>query len=93
MRIPKVLLDQAQLGDEVELEVGDAHIVIRRVARARQGWENQFELMAAQGDDLLLDTSLSHPRRLHVRGQGRADRSGSDSHRGQGPTGAKTGDA
>ncbi len=55
VRIPKVLLDQAQLGDEVELEVGDEHIVIRPVARARKGWEYQFELMAAQGDDVLLD--------------------------------------
>lgn len=55
VRIPKVLLDQAQLGDEVELEVGEGQIVIRPVARARQGWEQQFERMAAQGDDVLLD--------------------------------------
>ena len=36
VRIPKVLLDRAQLGDEVELEVGDEQIVIRPVARAWQ---------------------------------------------------------
>lgn len=55
IRIPKLLLDQADLGEEVELEVRDGQIVVRSIQRARQGWEEQFARMAERGDDRLLD--------------------------------------
>jgi antitoxin MazE len=55
LRIPKQLLDQTGLGDEVELEVQRDQIVIRSAHRPRAGWEEQFRAMAEQGDDRLLD--------------------------------------
>lgn len=55
IRIPKLLLDQADLGDEVELELQGEQIVIRSAYRARHDWADQFKAMAARGDDKLLD--------------------------------------
>jgi antitoxin MazE len=59
VRIPKPLLEQAALGDEVELEVQGQQIIVRGVrlrdVPARAGWEERFRQMAEQGDDRLLD--------------------------------------
>ncbi len=55
IRIPKLLLDQLGLGDEVEIEVQGKQLVIRPTRSPRQGWNEQFQVMAAQGDDRLLD--------------------------------------
>jgi len=55
LRIPKQLLDQTGLGDEVELEVQRDQIVIRAARRPRAGWDEQFRAMAERGDDRLLD--------------------------------------
>ena len=55
IRIPKVLLEQSGLGEEVELEVQDAQIVIRPAERPRQAWEGAFRSMAEHEDDQLLD--------------------------------------
>lgn len=55
VRIPKLLLDQADLGEEVELELQGGQIVIRPAHPARHDWGDQFKAMAAQGDDKLLD--------------------------------------
>lgn len=59
IRIPKVLLEQSGLREEVELEVHDAQIVIRLVERPRQGWDEAFCAMAEQADDRLLDEEVS----------------------------------
>jgi antitoxin MazE len=59
IRIPKVLLEQSGLGEEVELEVRDSQIVIRPAERPRQGWEEAFCAMAEQADDRLLDEDVS----------------------------------
>ena len=56
IRIPKVLLEQARLGDEVELELGANGIIIRPVQSARHGWDEAFQIVAERGDDDLLDT-------------------------------------
>ena len=55
IRIPKVLLDQLDFGEEVELEVQSNQLVLRPAQRPRHGWAAQFRLMADQGDDTLLD--------------------------------------
>ena len=57
IRIPKLLLDQTNFGEEVELEVQDNQIVIRASRLPRYGWEERFKMMAEQGDDQLLDES------------------------------------
>jgi antitoxin MazE len=55
VRIPKVLLDQAGLTEDIELEVRGDQVVIRSAHRPRDGWEDQFRLMATNHDDTLLD--------------------------------------
>lgn len=59
IRIPKVLLDQSGLAEEVELECGDHVIIIRATRKPRAGWDAQFRAMAEHGDDALLDSD--HP--------------------------------
>ena len=55
VRIPKPLLEQARLGEDVELEVKQDQIVIRSARCPRHGWDALFSAMAAQGDDQLVD--------------------------------------
>jgi antitoxin MazE len=52
IRIPKALLDQADLeGRELELRLVDDGLLVTPAARARHGWQAAFEAMAAAGDD------------------------------------------
>ncbi|HEY84323.1 MAG TPA: AbrB/MazE/SpoVT family DNA-binding domain-containing protein [Chloroflexi bacterium] len=55
LRIPKAILEQLNLKNEVELEIQENELVIRPTVAPRQNWEEQFELMAERGDDALLD--------------------------------------
>ena len=55
VRIPKPLLEQTRLSDDVELEAQQDHIVIRSARRPRDGWDARFSSMAAQRDDQLVD--------------------------------------
>ena len=57
IRIPKLLLEQLHLSGDVELEVEDDRLIIRSSKPVRHGWEEQFRLMAEQGDDQLLDAT------------------------------------
>jgi antitoxin MazE len=59
IRIPKPLLEQAGLPEEVELAVEDNTIVIRPSGRPREGWAEQFALMAELGDDELLEADVA----------------------------------
>ncbi|MDP9313830.1 MAG: AbrB/MazE/SpoVT family DNA-binding domain-containing protein [Chloroflexota bacterium] len=60
VRIPKLFLEQTQLGDEVELELQSDQIVIRPARRSRHGWDVAFQAMAEHGDDQLLDGGGPH---------------------------------
>ena len=55
IRIPKLIIDQLGLGEEVELEVLAGQLIVRAVHAPRAGWDEQFQAMAAAGDDDLLD--------------------------------------
>ena len=55
IRIPRILLEQAGLSDEVEMIVKDDKLIIQSVRQPRQGWQAQFAVMAEHGDDRLLD--------------------------------------
>jgi antitoxin MazE len=59
VRIPKLLLEQAGLGEEVELVVQNSQVLIRAMGKPRQGWEEAFRAMAQQGDDHLVDEDLT----------------------------------
>jgi antitoxin MazE len=55
IRIPRLLLEQSGLHDEVELVLDEEQLVIRPIPNPRRGWDEQFRLMAEQEDDALLD--------------------------------------
>ena len=59
IRIPKVLLDQAKLGEEIEMEVQGNKLIIRPLRNPRQGWDEEFVEMACRGDDKLLDSEAT----------------------------------
>jgi antitoxin MazE len=55
IRIPKALVEQAGLRDNVEIRLEDNRLVISAAEHPRSGWEEAFQAMAAQHDDGLLD--------------------------------------
>jgi antitoxin MazE len=55
VRIPKPLIEQAGLGDEVTIEAEGNCLVIRAARQPRAGWGEAFAHMAGAGDDSLLD--------------------------------------
>ena len=63
IRIPKILLEQSSLGEEVVLEAQPDQIIIRSAERPREGWEAAFSLMAERGEDQLLDGQSSDSNR------------------------------
>ncbi len=55
VRIPKPLLEEAGLGDEVELRVEDGTLVIASANAPRAGWAEAARQLAAAEDTGLLD--------------------------------------
>lgn len=62
VRIPKPLLDQTGIIDDVELEVDKSQIIIRPISSPRAGWDNAFKSMSQNNDDDLIDgnEAISH---------------------------------
>ena len=55
IRIPKSIIDQSGLKNEVELEVKDDKIIIKAVSKMRENWDSAFQKMSQNNDDILLD--------------------------------------
>ena len=55
VRIPKPLLEQAQLGDEVRLRLVGSGIVIEAVRRPRADWSGAAALLCERGEGRMLD--------------------------------------
>jgi antitoxin MazE len=55
IRLPKTLLAESQLEDEVELRAEPGCIVIRSAKRPREGWAEAARRMRTRDDDRLLD--------------------------------------
>ncbi len=55
IRIPRTVLEQAGLTDEVEMTVEGNKLIIQAFHKPRQDWEERFIDMAKHGDDKLLD--------------------------------------
>jgi antitoxin MazE len=51
LRIPRPLLVQTGIMDDVEMEVEKNQIIIRPVKNVREGWDIAFKMMAEKGDD------------------------------------------
>ena len=58
IRIPKIMLEQSGLQDEVELEVHQNQLIIKSKHTIRDGWSEAFRMMAENQDDQLLDKDV-----------------------------------
>jgi antitoxin MazE len=54
IRLPKPLISQAGLTDEVELHIRDGAIVIESASSPRVGWSKAAEAMHERAEDVLL---------------------------------------
>jgi antitoxin MazE len=59
IRIPKTLLDEAELPDEVELHAEPGRLVVEAVRHARRGWAAAAQRTRARSEDRLLDDPTS----------------------------------
>ena len=55
VRLPKAIIAQAGLTEEVELGVRDGAVIIARTTSARSGWADAARQMRERDGDLLLD--------------------------------------
>jgi antitoxin MazE len=55
IRVPKGLLEQAQLPEEVELQAEHGRLVVRAAQGPRAGWAAAAKAMRTERDDRLLD--------------------------------------
>ena len=60
VRIPKSLIEQSGLSEDIELILKDNEIVLRSTNGPRKNWEQAFRKMAEQGDDQLLDEDMAN---------------------------------
>jgi antitoxin MazE len=57
IRIPKTLLDEAHLPEEVEVHAQPGRLVVQAARHPRSGWAAAAKRMRTHGDDRLLDDS------------------------------------
>jgi len=55
IRIPKSIIEQSGIKNEVELEVKNDKIIIKALSEIRKNWSLAFKKMSKNNDDLLLD--------------------------------------
>jgi len=59
IRIPRALIDQCGLTDEIELEPRHGQLIVRSPSSTRSGWEAAFQKMTENSDDELLDADAA----------------------------------
>lgn len=57
VRIPKPLIEQAGLGDEVELRVVDSAVIVEAARKPRADWADAARQLHERGEDGVLDES------------------------------------
>ncbi len=55
IRLPKVLLEESRLAEDVELQAEPGRIVVQKAGRPRAGWAAAAQRMRQRGEDTLLD--------------------------------------
>jgi len=55
VRLPKPVIEEAGLTEEVDVRVRDGAVIIRPAARPRSGWAEAAKQARQRGDDRLLD--------------------------------------
>ena len=56
IRIPKSVIQDSGLTDEVEFEIGDGQIIIKSLSTHRANWDSAFKKMAKNKDGVLMET-------------------------------------
>ena len=59
IRVPKLLLEQAHLPEEVELHAEPGRLVVRAARHPRAGWADAARMMRQCNDDQFLDGPIS----------------------------------
>ena len=60
IRVPKALLEQAQLPEEVELQAEPGRLIVRAARRTRAGWAEAAAHMHGRGDDRPLELATGN---------------------------------
>ena len=60
VRLPKLLLEEAKLPNDVEISVEGNRLVIAPARKPREGWAESFRKMADSGDDTLILDGLTN---------------------------------
>lgn len=55
IRIPKPVIEEIGLSEEIEMILEDNQIILRSADQTRKGWDSAFESMAEEQDDQLID--------------------------------------
>jgi antitoxin MazE len=55
IRLPKAMVEQCGLAEEIELEVKGDRLIVSSPKTLRRGWDSAFARMRRRGDDRLLD--------------------------------------
>ncbi len=55
IRVPRTLLEQAELTEEVELQAQPGRLIVRAARRPRAGWAEAARIMRERAHDQLLD--------------------------------------
>ncbi|MFA5809623.1 MAG: AbrB/MazE/SpoVT family DNA-binding domain-containing protein [Thermoleophilia bacterium] len=58
IRIPKPMIEEAGLSDEVELRLQKGAIVVMPVRSPRSGWSEAARLLRERGEDYLVDPPI-----------------------------------
>lgn len=56
VRLPKLVIEEAGLQEEVEVRVSEGAVVITSPAKPRAGWAEAAQKLHARGDDRLVET-------------------------------------
>jgi antitoxin MazE len=58
IRIPKSIIEQSGIKNEVELQIKDDKIIIKSVSEVRNNWDSAFQNMSKNNDDKLFDHEI-----------------------------------
>jgi antitoxin MazE len=61
IRLPKTLLQETQLENEVELQAEPGRILISKTTKPRAGWAEAARRMRARDEDRLIDSPGTNP--------------------------------
>ena len=61
IRIPKALIEQAGLRDDIEIRLENSSLIISAAQHPRSGWQEAFQAMAEQHDDARIEADTLAP--------------------------------